>query len=189
GRLSLGFGAGGGLGHYGVDRSRPAVAVREAVNVTRALLNGKPVTFDGLYVRMHEARLDFPAARQIPIYIAARGPKLLELAGEIADGAIIGGFASRQGIEHAKTAIGRGLSRAGRTWDDIDLVAWLYTSTADDPAAARRAVSRLVTTSLVTSRPILETIGVRIPAPLRDCLAASGWSVSAAAMDAWYRHL
>src|SRR5207245_6642645 len=48
GRLSLGFGAGGGLGHYGVDRSRPAVAVREAVNVTRALLNGKPVTFDGL---------------------------------------------------------------------------------------------------------------------------------------------
>jgi len=33
GRVSLGFGAGGGLGHYGVDRSRPAVAVREAVNV------------------------------------------------------------------------------------------------------------------------------------------------------------
>jgi 5,10-methylenetetrahydromethanopterin reductase len=189
GRLSLGFGAGGGLGHYGVERSRPAVAVREAVNVTRALWGNQPVTFDGLHVRMHEARLDFAATRQVPIYIAARGPRLLELAGEIADGAIIGGFASPQGIAHAKAAIGRGLERVGRRWDDIDLVSWLYTSVADDAAAARRAVSRLVTTSLVTSRPILETIGVQVPAPLRECLEASGWSVSAETIDECSRHL
>jgi len=182
-RVALGLGAGGGLGHYGIERSRPAVAVREAVHVIRELLAGKAVTFDGSYLRMNDARLDFAAARQIPIYIAARGPKLLELAGEIADGAIIGGFASDQGIEHAKAAIGQGLKRAGRDWADIDLVAWLYTSVADDPAAARRAVSRLVTTSLVTSRPILPTIGVEIPAPLRDCLEASGWTVSAEAID------
>src|SRR5207245_5699809 len=43
GRVSLGFGAGGGLGHYGVDRSRPAVAVREAVNVTRPVVAGESV--------------------------------------------------------------------------------------------------------------------------------------------------
>jgi 5,10-methylenetetrahydromethanopterin reductase len=132
---------------------------------------------------MNEARLDFPAQRRIPIYIAARGPRLLELAGEIADGAIVGGFASVKGIQHAKAAIGRGLERAGRTWSDIDLVAWLYTSVADDAAAARRAVARLVTTSLVTSRPILETIGVDLPASLRECLETSGWSVSAETID------
>lgn len=183
GRLALGLGAGGGLGHYGIERTRPAVAVREAVNVIRELLAGKAVTFDGSHLRMNDARLDFAAARPIPIYIAARGPKLLELAGEIADGAIIGGFASDEGIEHAKAAIGRGLKRAGRDWADIDLVAWLYTSVADDRAAARRAVSRLVTTSLVTSKAILPTIGVQIPAPLRDCLEASGWTVSAKAID------
>lgn len=183
-RFTLGLGAGGGLGHYGVERSRPAVAVREAVQVIRELLAGKSVSLDGRHVRMNDARLDFVAARQVPIYIAARGPKLLELAGEIADGAIIGGFASDQGIDHAKAAIGRGLKRARRDWADIDLVAWLYTSVADDPAAARRAVSRLVTTSLVTSRPILPTIGVQIPAPLHDCLEASGWTVTADAIDA-----
>jgi 5,10-methylenetetrahydromethanopterin reductase len=189
GRLSLGFGAGGGLAHYGVERSRPAVAVREAVTVTRALWEGNAVSFDGLHVRMHEARLDFPAPRRIPIYIAARGPKLLELAGEIADGAIIGGFASHKGIDHAKAAIGRGLERARRTWRDIDLVSWLYTSVAADASAARRAVSRLVTTSLVTSRPILETIGVEVPTSLRNCLEASGWSVSAETIDECSRHL
>jgi 5,10-methylenetetrahydromethanopterin reductase len=183
GRLTLGLGAGGGLGHYGIERTRPVVAVREAVQVIRELHAGKVVTFDGSHVRMSDARLDFVAARQVPIYIAARGPKLLELAGEVADGAIIGGFASDQGIERAKAAIGRGLKRAGRDWADIDVVAWLYTSVADEPAAARRAVSRLVTTSLVTSRPILATIGVEVPTPLRDCLEAAGWTVSADAID------
>jgi 5,10-methylenetetrahydromethanopterin reductase len=189
GRFSLGFGAGGGLGHYGIERTSPAVAVREAIEVVRLLLAGKPVTFEGRQVRMKNARVDFEAIRQIPIYIAARGPRLLELAGEIADGAIIGGFASANGIAHAKAAIGRGLQRAGRTWADLDLVSWLYTCVADDAATARRAVSRLVTTSLVTSRPILESIGVIIPPALRACLESTGWSVAAESVDECANHL
>jgi 5,10-methylenetetrahydromethanopterin reductase len=189
GRLSLGFGAGGGLDHYGVERSRPAVAVREAVDVTRLLLSGRSVTYDGRHVHMRDARLDFPAARQVPIYIAARGPRLLELGGEVADGAIIGGFASTEGIAHAKAAIGRGLRRSGRTWRDLDLVSWLYTCVADDTETARRAVSRLVTTSLVTSRPILGSLGLRLPTALRDCLDGSGWSVAAESIDECSHHL
>jgi len=189
GRLSLGFGAGGGLAHYGIERSRPAVAVREAVEVVRLLLSGQTVTYEGRHVRMREARLDFAALRQIPIYVAARGPRLLELAGEVGDGAIIGGFASPAGIDHARAAIGRGLERSGREWKDLDLVSWLYTCVADDPATARRAVSRLVTTSLVTSRPILDSIGVRIPQRLLACLESSGWSVGPEAIDECSRHL
>jgi 5,10-methylenetetrahydromethanopterin reductase len=189
GRVSLGFGAGGGLGHYGIERSRPAIAVREAVEVVRRLQRGGPVDYAGRHVQMNDARLDFVALRQIPIYIAARGPRLLELAGEVGDGAIIGGFASAPGIAHAKAAIGRGLERSSRSWSDLDLVSWLYTSVADDPAQARRAVARLVTTSLVTSRPILESIGVRIPPALRGCLESSGWSVTAESIDACSQHL
>ena len=183
GRFSLGFGAGGGLGHYGIERKSPAVAVREAVEVVRLLLAGKPVDYEGKHIRMNHARLDFKALRQVPIYIAARGPRLLALAGEIADGAIIGGFAGAQGIAHAQAAIRGGLERAGRTWSDLNVVSWLYTCVADDAAAARRAVSRLVTTSLVTSRPVLESIGVDIPQALRDCLEASGWSVTPESID------
>src|SRR2546425_5229716 len=97
-RLSLGFGAGGGLGHYGVERSRPAVAVREAVEVVRLLLDGQRVTYDGVHVRMLDAKLDFDAQRQVPIYIAARGPRLLELAGRSAGGAVIRGVAPRGGV-------------------------------------------------------------------------------------------
>jgi 5,10-methylenetetrahydromethanopterin reductase len=189
GRLTLGFGAGGGLDHYGVDRVRPAVAVREAVEVVRLLIGGRPVTYDGRHVRMRGAALDFPAARQVPIYIAARGPRLLELGGEIADGAIIGGFAGTAGIAHARRAIARGLARANRTWTDLDVVCWLYTCVADDAATARRAVSRLVTTSLVTSRAVLDTLGLAIPAPLRDCLERWGWSVAPERIDDCSPHL
>jgi 5,10-methylenetetrahydromethanopterin reductase len=189
GRLSLGFGAGGGLGQYGVERTRPAVAVREAVEVVRLLLDGRTVTYDGAYVRMQEARLDFGPVRQIPLYIAARGPRLLELAGRIADGAIIGGFASDEGIAHARELIGRGLQRSRRTWDDLDLVSWLYTCVADDTDTARRAVSRLVATSLVTSRTILDSLGLEVPRELRDCLDASGWSVTPETIDGCSQHL
>jgi 5,10-methylenetetrahydromethanopterin reductase len=183
GRLALGFGAGGGLGHYGIERTRPAVAVREAVEVVRLLLDGQPVTYEGRHVHMKAARLDFAAIRQIPIYIAARGPRLLELAGEVADGAIIGGFASSRGIAHAKAMIDQGLQRSSRKWKDLDVVSWLYTCVADDTKTARRAVSRLVTSSLVTSRPILDSIGLQIPTPLRACLESSGWSVAPEAID------
>jgi 5,10-methylenetetrahydromethanopterin reductase len=189
GRLSLGFGAGGGLAHYGIERSRPAVAVREAVEVTRLLLDGKRVTYHGSHVRMEDAALDFTVRRKVPIYIAARGPRLLELAGRIADGAIIGGFASDEGITHAKELIGRGLERSNRTWSDIDLVSWLYTCVADDTETARRAVSRLVATSLVTSRGILNSLGLEVPGELRDCLDSSGWSVAPETIDECSRHL
>lgn len=189
GRFTLGLGAGGGIAHYGVDRDRPAVAVREAIDVIRKLFEGDPVSFTGSFVRMDRARLDFRPVRKVPIYIAARGPRLLELAGEIADGAIIGGFASVQGIAHARAAIERGLQRSGRTWTDIDVIAWLYTCVADERDTARRAVSRLVTTSLVTSRPILDAIGITIPVELRSCLDEAGWSVNAEAIDRCSRHL
>lgn len=189
GRFSLGLGAGGGLGHYGVERDRPALAVREAVEVVRLLLDGKRVDYSGTHVRMRDARLDFEARRQVPIYIAARGPRLLELAGDVADGAIIGGFASDEGIAHAKHLIGRGLERSKRTWSDIDLVSWLYTCVADDTGTARRAVSRLVATSLVTSRSILGSLGLKLPRELRDCLESSGWSVAPESIDECSRHL
>ncbi len=189
GRLTLGFGAGGGLGHYGIEGSRPAIAVRETVKVVRLLLAGREVTYEGRHLRMKGARLDFPALRQVPIYVAARGPRLLELAGEIGEGAIIGGFANEQGIAHARTAIGRGLQRGDREWADLDVVSWLYTSVADDTATARQAVSRLVTMSIVTSRLILDSIGVQIPPQLMTCLESSGWSMAAEAIDDCSRYL
>jgi 5,10-methylenetetrahydromethanopterin reductase len=109
------------------------------------------------------------------VYLAARGPKILQLAGEVADGAILGGFAQPDGLRYAMDMVDRGIERAGRDPGDVDVMSWLYVSVDDDPAAARTAVSKMVLASLITSRPILDRIGIELPSALRDRLDAQGW--------------
>lgn len=176
GRTRLAMGAGGGLNAYGIDRRTPVTALREATEIVRRLTSGETVDFRGKLFSLHGAHLDFPAVRRIPVYLAARGPKILQLAGEIADGAIIGGFADASGIAYAHRMIDRGLEKADRSAGDVDRMAWLYVSAADNPQAARVAVSRIVLASLVTSRPILGDLGIELPAALRDHLDATGWA-------------
>ena len=175
GRATLAFGAGGGLETYGIQREHPLGRLREAIQVVRGLLAGERVSSAGRFFTMNDAKIDFEVKRQVPVYLAARGPKILELAGEVADGAIIGGFAREGGIRYALDAIDRGAERAGRDPGDIDRMSWVYTSVADDPEEARIAVSKIVLASIITSRPILDRIGIELPQRLRDHLDATGW--------------
>ena len=175
GRATLALGAGGGLDAYGIDRKNPVGTLREAIKVIGGLLDGEKLNFDGDIFAIRRAQIDFPVARRVPIYLAARGPKILSLAGEVADGAIIGGFATEAGLRYANEAIDRGIETAGRKPSDVDRMSWLYISVNDDPVAARVAVSKMVLASLITSRPILDRIGLEIPKTLRDHLDSTGW--------------
>ncbi len=175
GRATLALGAGGGLDAYGIERSNPVGTLREAIKVIGGLLDGEKLAFDGEIFTLRGTQIDFPVLRRVPIYLAARGPKILSLAGEVADGAIIGGFATEGGLRYANEAIDRGIEKAGRQPSDVDRMSWLYISVSDDPAAARVAVSKMVLASLITSRPILDRIGLEIPSSLRAHLDSSGW--------------
>src|SRR5215472_14087457 len=184
GRVILGLGAGGGLGQYGIDRARPVVALREAVRIVRGLTAGERLSFQGHLFSTDEAELGFRAVRRCPIYLAARGPRILELAGELADGVIIGGFALPSGQAFARSCVETGLRSSGRTWADLEAISWLYVCVDDDPEVARRAVEGLVFTSLITSRPILDRIQVVLPVALREHLERTGWSLAPQAVAA-----
>jgi alkanesulfonate monooxygenase SsuD/methylene tetrahydromethanopterin reductase-like flavin-dependent oxidoreductase (luciferase family) len=69
-------------------------AMRETIHVVRGLLAGEAVTFDGQTVRIEGRRLAFPPRPPVPIHMGALGPRMLELAGEAADG-LLGWFCSR----------------------------------------------------------------------------------------------
>jgi 5,10-methylenetetrahydromethanopterin reductase len=179
GRARLGLGA-GGTNHraLGVTREAPAEALREAVAVVRGLLAGERVTVDGRVVRARDARLDFAASRaDIPVFIGARGPKVLELAGEVADGVIVGNIATRAGWSYALARIEEGAQHAGRDADSIDVCAWLYTCVADDARAAADAIAPMVGTSLITSRPILQELGVEMPAAFAAAMERADWNL------------
>jgi 5,10-methylenetetrahydromethanopterin reductase len=179
GRARVGLGA-GGTNHraLGLRREAPAVALREAVALIRGLLAGERVTLEGRVVQARDARLEFtPSRPDIPVFIGARGPRVLELAGEVADGVIVGNIATREGWSYALGRIEQGAQRAGRDAASIDICAWLYTCVADDARAAAEAIAPMVGTSLVTSRPILHELGVEMPAAFAAAMERADWSL------------
>ncbi len=87
GRAFLGLGAGGGLtlAPLAVDRRRPFTAVAEMVDATRSLWRGSTIDTHGDTVGFNAASLTSPRA-DIEIHLAGRGPRMIELAGRVADG-------------------------------------------------------------------------------------------------------
>ncbi|MEO8323872.1 MAG: LLM class flavin-dependent oxidoreductase, partial [Actinomycetota bacterium] len=77
----------------GIDRTKPLKCMRETVEACRALFGLGEVTYHGDFVNLDGVRIDVvhgdTSARDIPIYIGATGPKMLELSGAIADGVVL----------------------------------------------------------------------------------------------------
>ena len=138
-----------GLGH-GVPEwtaqmgLRPASyirSLREATSATRRLLDGEELTEVGEYHAFDEVRLLHPPPEHVPIYFGVRGPRSLELAGELADGTLLDWFTSPDYVRWARERVEVGRSVAGRS-DEHALVALLVTSIDDDDPAAARAQLR-----------------------------------------------
>jgi 5,10-methylenetetrahydromethanopterin reductase len=186
GRAVLGIGAGvSGLDAMAIPRTRPAVALREGIHIIRALWRGEEVTVRGEVISLTAGRLNFKARADIPIYVAGRGPRILELAGEVADGVIVGALASPQTLGYALSHVRKGQRRRSRERPAPDIVLWLHTAIGSDGATARDAVRRIVVGVLISSLPVLDTLGVALPDDLRDRLAHMTYGMqSAATIDA-----
>jgi alkanesulfonate monooxygenase SsuD/methylene tetrahydromethanopterin reductase-like flavin-dependent oxidoreductase (luciferase family) len=91
GRLTPGIGHGvqTWMGDIGARVASPLTLLREHAAVLRPLLDGEPVTVEGRYVALEDARLVWPPAVPPPLYVGAHGPKTLRLAGEVGDGVIL----------------------------------------------------------------------------------------------------
>jgi 5,10-methylenetetrahydromethanopterin reductase len=175
GRTILGLGAGiTGFNALHIKRRKPAKAIREAVHVIRELFTGKTVTYEGELVKIKECEIDFETRPDIPIYIAGRGPKILEMAGELAEGAIIGALASKAGLNYAFGQIKKGMEKSGKTRKAVETVLWVYTSISENDQAAFDAV-RPISSFFVRSChyiKILDKIGISetIAQPILDTL-------------------
>jgi 5,10-methylenetetrahydromethanopterin reductase len=88
-----------------------------------------------------------PCKNKVPIYVAASGPKMLELSGRIADGIIVLVGVADEYIAHAKEKIAAGARAAGRKLEDINLVLWVpcaVSETANAKDAVKAHVARVV---------------------------------------------
>ena len=180
GRMILGLGAGlSGFKQLGIERVRPARAIKEAITlINRLTRSERDVTFEGDLVRFHGGHLNFAPVRRTPIYVAGRGPRVLEVAGEVADGVVIGSFASERGITRALGHVERGAQRAGRPLSDLATVSWLYTAISADREEARRRVRKGVAVAMWGSRDILPELGVTLPPALTRYMADHAYSAA-----------
>jgi len=156
GRFRLGLGVSGpqvSEGWHGVRFDKPLARTREYVDVVRLALSRRKVQYDGefftlplpdgpgkaLVLTVH------PVRPEIPVYLAAIGPKNLELTGEIADGWLAIFFSA----EHAAESLGHiaaGRAKVGKTLDGFDVVPTTPVVFGDDVeacAAPLRAYSSL----------------------------------------------
>jgi alkanesulfonate monooxygenase SsuD/methylene tetrahydromethanopterin reductase-like flavin-dependent oxidoreductase (luciferase family) len=136
GRLLLGVGLqarGYVEGWHGQTYERPVRAMKEYVTILRRILAGENVTFEGEIFSVRDFQLQMqPPERPARIYMAAIGPQMTRLAGELADG-IIGYFYSAEYVRDTVLPNLRvGAERAGRSLDDFDIACGFPTIVTPD---------------------------------------------------------
>lgn len=141
------FGLGIGLSHkvviedmLGLSYAHPARRVREYLEVLMPLVQGKPASFSGELYRVQGA-LQVKGGTPVPVVLAALGPKLLELAGRLADGTATWMTGPRTLADHTVPAIRRAARDAGRP--EPRVFAGLPIAITNDPAAARATANQL----------------------------------------------
>lgn len=154
GRVCLGIGAGDAatLESLGIKREAPLSRVREAVETVKRLLS------TGSY--SDHVRLDFKAWGSIPIYLGVQGPRMMRLAAELADGALLNGSSALL-ILDAVEELGEALRSFGRRREDFSIEATVITSVDRDGAKARKIAIPYVAFIATGSQPwLLERLGI-----------------------------
>jgi len=166
GRVILGIGAWWDplAQKVGIDRSRPLKAMRETIEAVRALLADETVTYDGEFVHLDGVELDYVhqprRPKDVPIYLGATGMKMMELTGEIADGAVLNYLVSPAYNATAMHHLEIGASRAGRDLGDIDRPQLVVCSLDEDRGRALDNARLLVTQYLGQQPHIMKASGV-----------------------------
>ena len=125
--------------------------MREAVQVIRMAAAGERVNFEGRFYRLKNFRLAIPAPSPPPrIYLAALGPKMCALAGEVADGVLLN-WIPPSSVTASLRAVEAGARGAGRSLGDLDVAVYVRTCVTDEPAPVREALARDITGYAIVS--------------------------------------
>lgn len=166
GRLVLGIGTSHRPvieGWHGVEwPDSPLTAMRETITVLRSLFTTGEATYHGDHVDIEGFRFrGFTPRADLPIMVAALGPKMLQLAGELADGALLWLCSPAYIREVVVPNIREGAERAGRDPAEVAIVPAISCALTDDVDAARNVLRRMLVTycSLPFYRSVLADSG------------------------------
>ncbi len=164
--------------NVGIERRKPLTAMRETVEVLRRLLNMERVTFHGEFHHVDGIELDVVHGRReprhVPIMIGATGDKMMELTGEIADGAVMNYCVPPEYNDKALELLEIGAKKSGRTLEDIDRPQLIVCSVDHDHDRAIDTTRELLTQYLAQQPHIAKASGVSDEV-VRQIQAILGW--------------
>lgn len=169
GRFTLGI----GLSHklviedlLGLSYAKPAVHMREYLEVLCPLLEGEPAHHEGERYTVRNLRVQVPGAERVPLLVAALGPVMLRLAGARADGTITWVTGPKTLAEHIGPRIREAAKEAGRPQPRV--VAGLPIALTRDADAARELIAKQLAIygQLPSYRAMLDREGADGPADI-----------------------
>jgi 5,10-methylenetetrahydromethanopterin reductase len=150
--------------NVGIERRKPLLAMRETVEVLRRLLNMERVTFHGEFHHVDEIELDVVHGRReprhVPIMIGATGDQMMQLTGEISDGAVLNYCVPPEYNDRALELLEIGAKKSGRTLEDIDRPQLIVCSVDHDHDKAIDSTRGLLTQYLAQQPHIAKASGV-----------------------------
>ena len=138
GRAALALGSGNPmfLVEAGTRLERPLVAMREFIACLRQLWSGEAGAYEGEIFRLDGMRMAFRPPRPIPLYLAAMGPRMLRLAGELVDGVLLSAGLTVEYSAESLAMAEAGARAVGRDPATLRRAAFLYTAVDANRAAA-----------------------------------------------------
>jgi 5,10-methylenetetrahydromethanopterin reductase len=152
--------------NVGINRTKPLNAMRETVEVLKKLLNMQRVTFHGEFIHVDGIELDVVHGRKeprhVPVYIGATGDKMMEMAGEIADGVVLNYCVPPAYNKNALNLLEAGAKSAGRSLEQIDRPQLVVCSVDADHDQAIETTRELLTQYLAQQPHIAKASGVSL---------------------------
>ena len=181
GRAMLGFGAGiSGFTEMGVLRPKPVRAIREAIELIRALASGDEVNYDGEIIKFSAGRLSFkPARATLPVWVASNGPLGQRMGAETSDAVMMESCGNRIEAE----AFRRHVDKAAGPGRHVQCIVRLNLSISDDRAAALEALRLRTARSIGSGRTNFYTMaaqGLELPEQARAKVADIPYNAGAA---------
>ena len=160
----------------GIPAAGTVGVMRESVEIIRALLGGEDVTYRGRHFTYTEASLSVrPVQERVPVYFAAMGPRMLRLAGQIADGVLLNVGASTEYVRWAVDEVRKGSREAGRHREDVTIAAWITAYVSVDREASLRRAREWLAMMLSIPRQgelLLEHSGMQVDASVLSGIRA-----------------
>jgi len=125
--------------YFGIKIEHPRARMREYVEIIRLLLSGRDATYQGRFFQFNGFPKLVERPLNIPIYFGSSGPRMLQLAGEVADGVILNSIPTPEHIRHAKQMVKQGAEKAGRDPTKVTIASSVIYSVADDVEETAKA--------------------------------------------------